>query len=162
MGDYYELLREATQKATKDLVSFAEGVILPDVQYPGGRAVPAAGTGVWPAYNNLGAAEHLATQARFTYGSGGTSAKFYLQSSLDGEGTWFDVICYAFTNTSRRVIAAASLGVEEANPEAIEDGTLLDNTARQGVLGDVFRIKYVIVGNYVDSTICIAGIAKSF
>lgn len=161
-GDYYQLVQEATQKATKDPISFVEGVALGEVQYPGGRSVPAAGTGAWPAYNNLGAAEHLAVQARFTYGSGGTSAKFYLQSSLDGENTWFDVICFAFTTASARKIAAASLGVEEANPGAIEDGELLDNKARQGVLGDVFRIKYVITGTYVDSTICIAGIAKSF
>ncbi len=163
-GDYYALMQEATQKATKDPISFAEGVALPDTEYNGGRPVPAAGTGVWPAYNNLGAAQHVAAQAKFTYGSAGVgaSAKFYLQSSLDDGLTWFDVICFAFANQSKRMIAAASLGMEEANPEAVEDGELADNTARQGVLGDVFRVKFVIDGDYVDSSICIAGIAKSF
>lgn len=160
-GDYYSQVREAMQGATKDAISFVEGCLVSEA-YPGGRLVPAAGEGVWPAYNNLGSVEHIIAQARFRYTSGGTSARFYLQSSLDNELTWFDVICFSFALTSRRVIASASLGVEEANPETIEDGTLADNTARQGVLGDVFRIKYKIVGDYVDSFICIAGIAKSF
>ncbi len=160
-GDFYALMAEATQKATKDLISFVEGVRYADRKHSDGIAVP-AGVGVWPSYNNLGAAQHVTVQARFVYGSGGTSAKFYLQSSLDNELTWFDVICFAFTNQSKRFIAAASLGMEEANPEAIEDGELMNNTARQGVLGDVFRVKYVIVGDYVDSRISMSGIAKSF
>lgn len=161
-GDFYAEMAEATQKATKDLISFVEGELFKDRQNLDGIAIPAAGTGVWPSYNNLGAAQHVTAQARFVHGSGGTSAKFYLQSSLDDGLTWFDVICWAFTNQSRQFIAAASLGMEEANPEAIEDGELLDNTARQGVLGDVFRIKYIITGDYVDSRISISGIAKSF
>ncbi len=163
-GDYYALMAEATQKATKDLISFVEGVRYADRQHSDGIAIPVAGVGVWPSYNNLGAAQHVTAQARFVYGSAGAgaSAKFYLQSSLDGELTWFDVICFAFANQSKRMIAAASLGMEEANPEAVEDGELMDNTARQGVLGDVFRIKYKIEGTFVDSRISISGIAKSF
>ena len=161
-GDFYALMQEATQKATKDLVSFVEGKLFAERENTDGIAIPAAGTGVWPSYNNLGAAQHVTAQARFVYGSGGVSAKFYLQSSLDNELTWFDVISWAFTNQSKQLIAAASLGMEEANPEPIEDAELMDNTARQGVLGDVFRIKYKIVGDFVDSRISISGIAKSF
>jgi len=163
-GDYYALIQEAHQKATKDSVCFLSGGPPEDCSYWGidGQPVPAAGTGVWPAYNNLGATEHLVAQAKFTYGSGGTTAKFYIQSSFDKERTWFDIMCFAFAKTTARKIGLSTLGVEEANPENIEDAELADNTSRNGVLGDVFRVKYVIVGTYVDSRICIAGIAKSF
>lgn len=158
--DFYDSMREATQSATKDPVSFVEGKLLSESEYSGGRPVPAAGTGVWPAYNNLGAAEHVIAQARFTYGSGGVSAKFYLQSSLDGELTWFDVVCWAFSNQTARLLALS--GLSKLNPTVADDGTLQDNKSASNVLGDVFRVKYVVVGAYVDSFICIAGIAKSF
>lgn len=158
--DFYDSMREATQSATKDPVSFVEGKLLAESQYSGGRPVPAAGTGVWPAYNNLGAAEHVVAQARFTYGSGGVSATFYLQSSLDGELTFFDVICFAFTTSSQRLLALS--GLSKLNPAAADDATLQDNKSASNVLGDVFRVKYVIEGTFVDSFICIAGIAKSF
>lgn len=163
-GDHYALMQEAHQKATKDSVCFINAVSIEECEdrLASGKLVPATGTGIWSSYNNLGATEHLVAQAKFTYGSGGTSAKFYIQTSLDGQVTWFDIICFAFTNESARKIGHATLGVEEANPEDIEDAELQDNMSRNGVMGDVFRIKYVIVGSYVDTRICISGIAKSF
>lgn len=162
--DYYDSMREATQKATKDTVCFLTGN--PPKECPfwaeGGIPIPAAGMDVWPVYNNLGATEHLIAQAKFTYGSGGTTAKFYIQSSLDKEKTWFDVMCFAFAKTSARKVGQSTLGIEEADPENAEDASLADNKSRNGALGDVFRVKYVIAGDYADSRICISGIAKSF
>lgn len=161
-GDQYSLMQEAHQKATKDSFCLLSAKPLDQCEPAELTVDLPAGEGVLPIYNNLGATEHLLAQAAFDHGSGGTSAKFYIQSSLDKEVSWFDVICFAFTTSSARKLASATLGDEEVNPENAEDGTLPDNTTFHGVLGDVFRVKYKIVGVYANTTIRVTGLAKSF
>ena len=88
--------------------------------------------------------------ARFTYGSGGTTAKFWVQTSFDRGVTWCDAINFAFTTSSAtKVGAIISAGV---TPVAPTDATLADNTANAGFLGAQWRVKYTTTGTYAGST----------
>ena len=44
--------------------------------------------------------ESATIQANFTYGSGGTTAAVWVQTSLDGGTTWVDIANFAFTTSS--------------------------------------------------------------
>lgn len=103
----------------------------------------------------------LAAQATFTYGSGGTTAKFYLQTSLDFGASWFDIACWAFaTTTAAPIMSVRSLTAVAAN-YAPTDATLTDNTIKDGLLGDRLRINYTTVGTYATATtIVITGVSK--
>lgn len=158
-GDLYSLMQEAYQKATKDAFCFLSGRLLEDCEPMELTIDLPVGTGVLPIYNNLGATEHLIAQATFNYGSGGTSAKFYIQSSLDLKVSWFDVLAFEFEQESSKEVAVATL--DEQKAIAITDGTLNVNQPCK-VMGDVFRVKYIIVGAYVNTTVSLTGIAKSF
>ena len=98
-------------------------------------------------------------QAKFVYGSGGTTAKFWVQTSFDRGTTWCDVMNFAFTTASAtKVGAAIAAGV---TPVAPTDATLADNTVNAGFLGERFRIKYTTTGTYAGSTsIYISGLVK--
>lgn len=93
----------------------------------------------------------LALQATFTYGSGGTSAKAWVQTSLDGGTTWFDIASFAFTTSS----ATRIYNLDTAAVTTIytpTDATITDNTAKSGILGDKFRVKYTTTGTYAGGT----------
>lgn len=98
------------------------------------------------------AARYLAVQAVFTYGSGGTSAKAYVQTSLDGGTTWVDVASLAFTTATATKVSAVSTSVALAAGVAPTDGTLTDNTILNGLVGDRVRVKLISVGTYAGST----------
>jgi hypothetical protein len=52
---------------------------------------------------------HAATiQIKLAYGSGGTTLKVYVQTSLDQGSTWVDVSCSAFTTASATKIVNLS------------------------------------------------------
>src|SRR5262249_46594568 len=88
----------------------------------------------------------------FTYGSGGTTADVYIQTSFDGGVTWSDAIHFAqLALASARFIAAvgqAGLGPAVAGT----DGTLAVNTVTAGMFGSLWRVKYVTVGTYAGNT----------
>lgn len=92
----------------------------------------------------------LAVQANFTYGSGGTTAKAYVQTSLDGGVTWMDVMAFAFAQTSGRKIQVVER-VTIASAGVPTDGTMTDDTAL-AILGDRLRVKVTSVGIYADGT----------
>ncbi len=74
-------------------------------------------------------------EARFAYGSGGASAKAYVQVTLDGGQTWIDVACFAFaTASATRVINLSGL-TPKLTPLTPSDGALADDTFIDGVLG---------------------------
>jgi len=95
--------------------------------------------------------KHITLHSNFTYGSGGTTAKFYLQSSADGGVTWFDIAALAHTTASLRRIISIDLEVAGALATAA-DGTLADNTKIDGIGGDRLRLKYTTVGVYAGSS----------
>lgn len=105
---------------------------------------------------------YLVARATFTYGSGGTTAKFWVQTSYDGGLTWADVMNFAFTTaTADKLSAVNTYTPPTAQATAQTDGTLADNTVYQGALGNAIRLKYTTTGTYAGSTsISINAIAK--
>lgn len=96
-------------------------------------------------------ARSLTLQAIFTYGSGGTTAKAWVQTSIDDGTTWFDIASFAFTTSSAtRMYSLDTTAVTTIYTPT--DATLTDNTVKSGLLGDKYRVKYTTTGTYADST----------
>jgi hypothetical protein len=95
--------------------------------------------------------ESLTLLAKFTYGSGGTNATAYVQTSLDGGSTWMDIANFQFTtSTATRAYHLTAAAVTSiATPG---DGALTANTAVNGFLGSQYRVKLTTTGTYAGST----------
>ena len=125
----------------------------------GAFTITAAGTQTsdWTAAD-LNGLLSMAAQVRLAYGSGGTSIKVYLQTSLDQGTTAIDIACAAFTTASGVKALNFSALTPKTTAVTPTDGTLTDDTAVDGILGDRFRLKVVSVGTYAASTVLTAGI----
>jgi hypothetical protein len=95
---------------------------------------------------------NMSLQATFTYGSGGTSADAYVQTSIDGGNTWIDVANFHFTTSSARYIYNLFSGTPVTTEYTPTDGSLSSNTAKDGQFGNFWRVKYVTVGTYAGGT----------
>jgi|ERR1700687_5470353 len=98
---------------------------------------------------------NMLLQANFTYGSGGTSADAYVQTSADGGNSWGDVANFHFLLASARVLSVLTLSPSTAVAPGYvpTDGTLAANTVKDGIFGSMFRVKYVTVGVYGGGTL---------
>jgi len=92
----------------------------------------------------------LTMEADFVYSSGGTTAKAYVQTTLDGDD-WTDIACFAFATSSARRLMNV-LPKEIATVYTPTDGALADNTAQSGIFGVRYRVKLVTVGTYAGNT----------
>lgn len=101
---------------------------------------------------DLEGVKYIAAQAIFTYGSSGTTAKFYLQTSIDGGTTWTDIMCWSFTTSSSTKYHVVKKEIAVAADQAIKDNELTNNTILDGVIGDRIRISYTTTGTYAGST----------
>ncbi|MBB3297895.1 MULTISPECIES: hypothetical protein [unclassified Rhizobium] len=115
-------------------------------------AIAAAGSAVSAATKFNAAPRNLAVQAKFNYGSGGTSVDVYLQTSLDGGQTWIDIANFHFTTSSATAIFNLSAATPKTTAVTPTDGSLAANTCVDGILGAQFRTKVVSVGTYAGST----------
>jgi hypothetical protein len=99
------------------------------------------------------APENVSVQCNFVYGSGGTTADVYIQTSLDGGTTWTDLAeCSFATASARKVYNVSGLTGGTAALTAT-DGALASNTAMaQGIMGNRWRTKLVTVGTYAGGT----------
>lgn len=91
-------------------------------------------------------------EVAFGYGSGGSTAKAWVQTSFDGGTTWRDIALFEFTtasavkfatlqtNSSKAVTAYAALSAEGVN----------DN-----ILGDRLRAVVTTTGTYANSTLAV-------
>lgn len=121
-------------------------------------ALPATGT---TPVTGLAGMKYLLLQAAFVYGSGGTTAKAYVQTSLDGGATWIDIACFAFATASGTKVSALSMLVALAAAVTPTDGSIADNTILNGLLGDRLRVKYVTTGTYAGgTTLTVKAVAK--
>ena len=93
--------------------------------------------------------------ARFAWGSGGTSAKAYVQVTLDDGQTWIDVACFAFTTASATKVINLSGLTPQTTQITPTDGSMADNTAQDGVLGSAMRVKLVTVGTYANTILSV-------
>lgn len=114
--------------------------------------ITAAGTVVSAPVRVQEGLRYLALQATFAYGSGGTTAKAFVQTTIDGGATWRDVACFAFTTASAKKFSALSAEIALAPAAAASDGALVDDTILNGLLGDEWRVKVVSTGTYAGGT----------
>lgn len=97
---------------------------------------------------------------KFNYGSGGTSGKVYLQTSLDQAneggvpgGSKIDIACMTFATANKEVVLNFSALTPKISAVTPTDGALTDDTALDGVLGDRLSLKIVTTGSaYAGST----------
>lgn len=93
-------------------------------------------------------------QGNFVYGSGGTSADAWVQTSVDGT-TWTDVANFHFTTASARFLFNVSSYTAVTTEYVPTDGTLAVNTAKDGIVGPWWRVKYTTVGTYAGTTLTV-------
>jgi len=93
-----------------------------------------------------------ALQGTFTYGSGGTTADAWVQTSLDGGTTWIDVANFHFTTSSARFVFNLNSATSVATEYTPTVGTLTANTAKDGIIGSMWRVEYTSVGTYAGGT----------
>lgn len=94
----------------------------------------------------------LKVMAKFTSGSGGTTAKAYIQTSFDNETTWIDIMSFAFTTSD----ATNVLGVREetaiVSAVTASTGSLTGGTAVSGIIGQHVRAMIVTTGTYTGAS----------
>jgi hypothetical protein len=101
---------------------------------------------------DLDGALGVGLQVRFSYGSGGTTCKVYVQTTLDQGDTWIDVACAAFTTSSATKVLNLSGLTAKTTAATPGDGALADDTAVDGIIGDRWRVKVTSTGTYAGST----------
>lgn len=111
-----------------------------------------AATTVCTAITGLTGMQSLTVSLRFAYGSGGTTVKAYLQTSIDGGNVWDDVACWSLTTVSATKRWTFSALTPVTTPVTPTDGAMADNTAQDSNLGDRVRLKVVSTGTYAGST----------
>ena len=96
--------------------------------------------------------QFLTLQAVFVRAGGGTTCDVFVQTSLDGGVTWFDIAQFAFTTTTATKVSAVKRGIAVTPGTAPADAALADNTVLDGVIGDRVRVKYTTTGTYTGAS----------
>lgn len=99
-----------------------------------------------------GVPEAIVIQGNFTYGSGGTSADAWVQTTFDDGATWCDVANFHFTTSSARFIYSLSALTVVNGEFTPTDGTLAANVSIGALIGAQWRVKYTTVGVYSANT----------
>ena len=99
-----------------------------------------------------GGVRSIAIQGNFTYGSSGTTAVVYVQTSFDGGATWCDAANFAFTTSSLRKVFNLSASTPITTIATPTDGSLTSNTCVDGMVGPLWRTKLTTTGTYATST----------
>ena len=118
--------------------------------------VAPAGTVVCTAITGLSAVVAMTAHIRLAYGSGGTTVRAYLQTSFDSGTTWVDIACVLFGVVAKSVVLNFSALTPKLTQVVPTDGTMADDTAIDGIIGDKVRLKVVSTGVYAGSTVLAA------
>lgn len=94
-------------------------------------------------------------EARFYYGSGGTGAKAYVQTTLDGGATWIDIASFSFATASAVKVINLSGLTPKTTAVTPTDGALADDTCIDGLLGSALRVKLTSTGTYSNTIISV-------
>lgn len=119
----------------------------------GDTAITTAATYTGIAVANLDGILSMTAYLRFAWGSAGTSARAYVQTSLDQGSTWCDIACVLFGTAAEAAVlnfSALTPKTTQVNPT---DGTLSDDTAIDGIIGTEVRLKIVTTGTYATQTV---------
>jgi hypothetical protein len=94
-------------------------------------------------------------QGTLIYGSGGTTADAWVQTSLDGGVSWNDIANFhATTAAYRSVFNLNGVPTGIVQMTTFTDGTLAANTAfATPFLGTLWRVKYTTTGTYAGGTV---------
>jgi len=114
-------------------------------------AVTAQTTGTLQ-FSNTYVPTNALIQGTFTYGSGGTSADAWVQTSADNGTTWIDVADFHFTTSNARFAYNLSSLTPVTTQYTPTDGTLSANTAKDGIIASLWRVKVTTVGTYAGGT----------
>ena len=118
----------------------------------GSFSITTAGTttGDWTTASLEGMLAML-VQLRFVYGSGGTTVRAYLQTTIDGSVP-IDIACVLYGTATENAALNFSALTPKTTAVVPADGALTDDTAVDGILGESFRLKVVSTGTYAGST----------
>lgn len=109
----------------------------------------------------LGEMKGLIVQAVFTYGSGGTKVTVWVQTSFDGGTTWVDIMSMTFTTATATKISSVLHLTGSGASYVPTDGALLDDSIKDGLLGDRLRVKYTSTGTYAGgTTLAVTAVSK--
>lgn len=90
--------------------------------------------------------------AVFTYGSGGTTAKAFVQTSFDDGATWQDVTVFSFTTATAKKGATLGWPALGTAHFTVTDGSLADNAMSGAPVGNMVRTKVISTGTYAGTT----------
>lgn len=117
------------------------------------RAITTAANEAQTPVVDLEGMSAVTLHARLAYGSGGLTARVFVQTSLDQGTTWIDVACFAFATAGAAKVVNLSGLTPRFAPVIPTDGALPDDTIVDGVLGDRLRARIVTTGTYGGSTL---------
>lgn len=100
--------------------------------------------------DGLDFAAAVTLQANFTYGSGGTTLKVDIETSLDQGLTWIAIARFAFLLASAEKVVNLS-GLTPVST-VYSPTTLSDDSVKDGILGDRFRARITSTGTYAGNT----------
>lgn len=120
------------------------------------EAITAAGTQATTPIVGLDGMLAASISIALQYGSGGTTVDAFVQTSLDGGATWQDVAHAAFTTASAVKQFNVSGLTPKTTPQTPGDGILTADTAADGIVGPMWRLKVVSTGTYGGSTQVVA------
>lgn len=108
-------------------------------------------SGATTAYlSGLGDILSALLSVNFVYGAGGTSVKLIIENSIDQGTSWIEVYRAAFTTASGQRLVNLSALTAMATPYT--PAALSDDTAKDGIIGDRWRARYISVGTYSGNT----------
>lgn len=135
-------------------------MLTPGFQSLGNTTITTADTYTGDAVEGLEGMLALTVQFRFIYGSGGTNAKAYVQTSFDDGVTWVDIACVLFELANETRLLNFSGLTPKTTQVTPTDGSLTDDTAVDGLLGDQFRVKVVSTGTYASTMLSASLVAR--
>lgn len=120
------------------------------------RTITTAITGeIETAVDGFEGIQSATLKCQFNWGSGGTTAKFWVQVSLDGGATFQDVACFAFTTSSGIKEFTISGLTPVTTAYTPTDGTMSDDTCKDGIVGPIWRVKTTTTGTYANTNVTI-------
>ncbi len=113
------------------------------------------------AVTGLARAKSLALECIFVRAGGGTTAKVWVQTSFDNGSTWVDIANFAHTTSSLSRAYNLSALTPLTSVYTVTDGSLADDTCKDGLIGDQLRVKFTSTGTYTGaSSVAVYAVAK--
>lgn len=121
------------------------------------RAITTALTGeAQTAIDGLEGITAATIRCQFAYGSGGTTAKAFVQTTVDGGENWQDVACFAFLLASGVKEFTVSGLTPVTTAYTPTQASMADDTCKDGIVGAAWRVVLVTTGTYANSNMIVS------